>query len=201
MHHDSYRPPHLLTMNSRELTRIASLHLHTRPYFGGCVAADCLPVKVAYYPIFYICNSDRWYQRGSHWLLIMFRAAHLPPEFFDSFGREPIYYNKLIADFLTVNGGNGGYNVSSRKVQTSDSAYCGYYCLTVADYFSQGHNLSTILTLFDDNNLPRNDRLVQAYVNSHMKRIQWCHWRWFTRVSRDPSPNLSSSCSNLNSCP
>lgn len=157
-------------MDSRELTRIASLHLHTRPHFGGCVAADCLPMTIPSYPIFYICNSDEWYRRGTHWLLIMFRSPTDPPEFFDSFGRHPSYYNKLIEDYLIAKATDKGYLMSTRQVQPNYSSYCGYYCLTVADYFSQGYTLPNIVTLFDATHLSVNDRLVHAYVNTHMKR-------------------------------
>lgn len=158
-------------MDSRELTRIASLHLHTRPYFGGCVAADCLPLNIPFFPIFYICNSDEWYRSGTHWVLIMFRSPKDPPEFFDSFGREPAYYNTLIEDYLLINARDKGYIVSNRQVQANNSAYCGYYCLTVADYFSQGYTLPNIMTLFDSSSLHKNDQAVRSYVNSHMKRI------------------------------
>ena len=135
------------------------------------MAADCLPIEIPFYPIFYICNSDEWYKRGSHWLLLMFRSPDEPPEYFDSFGHTPDYYNKLIKDYLIVTGGTGGYMMSTQQVQPSYSWHCGYYCLTVADYFSQGYSLSNITTLFDEFNLPKNDQLVRDYVNSHMRRL------------------------------
>lgn len=163
----------MVVMYARDITRIASLHLHTRPYFGGCVAADCLPLKIPYYPIFFICNSDRWYQQGTHWLLIMLRSKDHQVEFFDSLGREPAYYNKLIEDFLVSNSaGGGGYVISKCRVQDSDSTNCGSYCLMVADYFCQGYGLQEILSLFDKRDLWKNERMVENYLNNHMKRIQ-----------------------------
>lgn len=161
-----------LTMYAREITRTASLHLHTRPYFGGCVAADCLPLQIPYYPIFYICNSDRWYQQGSHWLLIMLRSKEHEAEFFDSLGHVPSYYNKLIEDFMVTNSSGGGYVISNCRIQDKDSTNCGPYCLMVADYFCQGYSLKDILTLYDKRELWKNEVVVENYLTTHMNRIQ-----------------------------
>ena len=159
-------------MYAREITRIASLHMHTRPYFGGCLAADCLPLQISHYPIFFICNSDRWFQHGSHWLLIMLRSKDHAVEFFDSLGHEPSYYNKSIEDFLLSNSSGGGYTISNCRVQAKNSSSCGAYCLMVADYFSQGYALNEILSLFDKQDLLANEKVVESYLNNHMKRIQ-----------------------------
>ena len=133
--------------------------------------ADCLPLHISSYPKFFICNSDEWYRQGTHWLLVMFKSATDPPEFFDSFARAPDYYNKLIKAYLVANSQNGFYTISGQQVQPDYSSYCGYYCLTVADYFSQGYSLANIMTLFDTTALNHNDELVQKYVDIHMRRL------------------------------
>lgn len=160
-------------MKSGEITRICSSHLHTNPYFGGCVGADGLPIKIPFFPIFFICNSDNWSQKGSHWLLIMIRSKNDKPQFFDSLGKSPFHYSKNIEDFLIANS-KGGYIMSSTRVQDHDTNSCGLYCLTVADYFCQGYTMAQIMSLFDKDNLSKNEILVSAYVNNHMRK-PWCN--------------------------
>lgn len=102
----------------------------------------------------------------------MLRSKEHEVEFFDSMGREPAYYNKLIEDFLVSNSAVGAYTVSNCRVQDANSTNCGSYCLMVADYFCQGYDLKEILSLFDKSVLARNEIIVENYLNTHMKRIQ-----------------------------
>ena len=157
-------------MNSIEITRIASLHSHTRPFFGGCLSSDTLPVLVRKYPVFYICNTDMSYERGTHWLLIMLKSPSTHPTFFDSLGYPPTHYAKTIENFMIANS-NQQYEYSSVRLQQAGSIKCGMYCLTVADLFCQDKTLTEIIQLFDKDNLNKNEILVSAYVNQHMKKI------------------------------
>ena len=102
----------------------------------------------------------------------MLRSKEHEVEFFDSMGREPGYYNKLIEDFIVSNSAVGGYTISNCRVQDTNSTNCGAYSLMVADYFCQGYGLKEILSLFDKSNLAKNEIMVESYLNSHMKRIQ-----------------------------
>ena len=158
------------SMKSSDITRICSLHLHTRPKFGGCVGADGLPLKIAFYPVFFICNSENWSEEGFHWLLIMIKSDKDKPQFFDSVGKSPGHYSKDIEDFLIANS-KGGYIVNDVRVQQHNTNSCASYCLTVADFFCQGYTLEQIMPLFDKENLTKNEILVNTYVNSHMKRV------------------------------
>ena len=102
----------------------------------------------------------------------MLRSKDHAVEFFDSLGHEPSYYNKSIEDFLLSNSSGGGYTISNCRVQAKNSSSCGAYCLMVADYFSQGYALNEILSLFDKQDLLANEKVVESYLNNHMKRIQ-----------------------------
>ena len=57
-------------LNNLQINSILSRHYHTRPFYGGCYAANTLPTVVNKYPTFIICNLDMSWQFGSHWLFI-----------------------------------------------------------------------------------------------------------------------------------
>jgi len=112
-------------MNSNEITRIASLHKHTRPLFEGVHSSDTLPRgKIQFFPCFMIVNTDKAYQVGRHWLLIMMRSHNDPPEFFDSLGKTPSDYDHNIEEFLIANS-TKGYKISSDRYQNYHSINWG----------------------------------------------------------------------------
>ena len=153
-------------MDNFQLTRIATLHSHTQPFFGGVLNPDTLPKTVTKYPIFFFCNSDLSQEKGSHWLLIYLKGVNSAPIFFDSIGKKPEEYNSLIQNFLIMQGPD--YLINEQRVQAYNTSSCGMYCLFVSDLLCQDLTLEEIMNLFNRGDLGYNEMLVDSYVNGHM---------------------------------
>jgi hypothetical protein len=156
-------------MDNIQLQRISQLHEHTRPYFGGVYSADTLPITTSQHPIFYFCNSDMQYQRGTHWLLLYMGTDVDLPIYFDSLGKKPSDHNPLIEQFLILQGPQ--YIVNSIRVQDYHTSSCGHFCLYVADLLCRGLTYNEIMKTFRKKNLSYNENLAQGYVNNHMLTI------------------------------
>ena len=149
-------------MNELELTHILLGNKVTAPYFCGVISYDELYHKVPQTG-FYICNTDASTGPGEHWVALAWFHG-VPAEFFDSLARPPSDYNTDFIDFLILNGPN--YKYSSKRIQDHESVKCGEFCIFYAYHRCSGYSLESILNMFTDNNLKRNDIKVESFVNS-----------------------------------
>lgn len=122
--------------------------------FGGVIPADKLPDKPKHK--FYIINTDPSYLPGKHWVAVYMCKV---PEFFDSLGHAPTYYNKEFENFLINHGPNYVYN--SQRLQNYGSDICGLYCIYYVLKRSSGISLKKLVQNF--NNLDYNDIKVREY--------------------------------------
>lgn len=156
-------------MNAREITYIASTHLHTRPFFGGVYSSDTIPSFHKSFPIFYIVNTDVHTGPGKHWVMIFVQAINTNIEWFDPLGKFPSEYNDYLHKFVSKNN-NAEFIMNSFAVQSELSDKCGQFCLTMSDLRVQGISYEHSLSLFHRINIVRNDDIVSLYVNEHMKK-------------------------------
>ena len=151
-----------------QLATVATYHPCTAPYFGGVKAANSLPASVERYPIFFIVNSDLWWERGSHWLLIIIPAAgETSLIYFDSLGRGPRHYSHYIENFLRGHS-TDRYLANTLRYQPTHSSLCGLYCLYVADKICQGETFAAALQSLNPHHLEANDQMVASYYQAHL---------------------------------
>ena len=71
--------------------------------FSGVYAcADLASIEINKYPKSFVVNTDLMEFPGTHWIAIYFNEQ-MKGEFFDSYGKHPIHYNKYFFDFMDRN--------------------------------------------------------------------------------------------------
>lgn len=134
-----------------DIERLLSYSDATTKMYRGVRALD--EATLLKEPGFYICNTDRRSQPGTHWILYM-RTKNDNHIYFDSFGLPPVEseLQKLVVD---------EYN--SKCLQSLYSPFCGMYCAFFASRLCRGYTLQECVSLFSDN-LVRNDLTIIKLV-------------------------------------
>ena len=115
---------------------------YMRPYFGGVLGRDQLPVFVHDTPKLYIVNTDLLAEPGTHWIVLYMDEDG---EIFNSLGIEP---EEDFKNFLIVNSIQYKYNC--KRLQNYNSNACGLYCLFYAYCKCRGYDFQEFLNLFTD---------------------------------------------------
>ena len=149
-------------LNTAELYSFLSYNETTSPYLGAVCAADQLPPLHIQNPKLFIVNTQTSDLPGSHWVCF-FLSEKGPPEFFDSLGQTPQYYQENFENFLVNHGYN--YLINSCPVQSPNSTACGYFCLFYAYLRCRGYSFENIMSKFSVLHLENNTDLVIKYVN------------------------------------
>ena len=111
--------------------------------FGGVFAKDQLIFGLPNREVFFICNTDKSYNEGKHWVVIYFPKYGDKIEYFDSLGRKP---DNLFVNFMTVSKRVILYN--SMRLQSSISEACAYYCLYFVYFRCRGISFLNIMDSF-----------------------------------------------------
>ncbi len=107
-----------------------------------------------------IVNTHPRHKPGEHWTALYFPANHgEQPEFFDSFGKTYKDYGFDELAGLNIRAANGG------QIQSSNSVYCGFYCLYYLFYKQPSEANSGFNPPFGENG-PSNDKVVLNFVKS-----------------------------------
>jgi hypothetical protein len=133
-----------------------------RPKSGGVCASDRLPLTIGDRPKIYIVNTEPVNTRGTHWVTFYFPRKERP-EFFDSAGHAPEFYDSRFQNVLINNGGT--YLISTSRIQPSTTDTCGAFCLFYAAYRCRGWTMHDILRLFRGTSLMDNDNMVVDFGN------------------------------------
>ena len=152
-----------------QLNAVLSMHPCTRPYLGGVMAANEIPVRLGQRSTFFIVNSDENWKTGAHWLLLVFAEPPSPAVYFDPLGKPPSHYSKYIDNYLKIKS-RPYYIANNVKYQPSSSNNCGQFCAFVADRMCQGESFADTLRHFDPSNLKSNDVTVMNYYKRHMQK-------------------------------
>ncbi|CAC5417050.1 unnamed protein product [Mytilus coruscus] len=124
-------------------------------------SADEIPKSQSSYPTAFIINTDRKQDPGRHWLA--FYVTSHRGEFFDSYGRKPSSYSDVFNDFFVVNNLTLQHN--DKRLQSSDSKVCGYYCIYYLINRCRGVPMNEIIHTFS-NDLSNNDTFVFDVVRN-----------------------------------
>ena len=88
----------------------------TKGSFAGVYACDQLSsIEISKYPKSFAVNTDLMELSGTHWITIYFNEQ-MKGEFFYSYEKHPIHYNKHFVDFMNRNAVEGNIIRYSFKV-------------------------------------------------------------------------------------
>ena len=152
-------------MNSLQLESVVKKMKCNEKYIRcEVLAADELPLITMSKPCFYIVNIDNSNKQGSHWVVFHFPEYGVP-EFFDSLGNPPKYYNDNFVYFFIRNNNYNYYKHNNMRLQDYNSKYCGQYCLYYIQLRCRGISYMNVLSQFS-NVLRRNDTHIERINNS-----------------------------------
>ena len=112
-------------------------------------------------------NTDPMEPPGTHWIAIYFNEQ-TKGEFFDSYKKHPIHYNKQFLDFMNRNAVEWEHN--RIQLQSAFSTVCEQYCVCVLYHRCRKRPLSSIVNSFVNDKLC-NDQLVYDLVTRKYRQI------------------------------
>ena len=112
-------------------------------------------------------NTDPIELPGTHRISIYFNEQ-MKGEFFDSYKKHPIHYNKYFLDFMNRNAVEWEHN--KIPLQSAFSTVCGQYSIYFLYHHCRKRPMSPIVNSFANNEL-RNDQLVYDFVGRKYRQI------------------------------
>ena len=156
-------------MNTFQLAQVLTKDPFTKGRFAGVYACDQLSsIEINTYPRSFVVNNDSMELPGSHWIAIYFNEQ-MKEEFFDSYGKHPIQYNKYFLDFMNRNAVKWEHN--KIQLQSAFSSVCGQYCIYFLHHRGRKRPMSSIVNSFVNDKLC-NDQLVYDFVRRKYRQIQ-----------------------------
>lgn len=101
-----------------------------------------------------VFNESKHNEEGSHFVCIFADKNYI--YFFDSLGLK--CENEYILNFLRTTGRKIKEN--DIQIQSYDSIFCGYFCLSFIFYMSKGYIYTKYFKIFSKNDLKLNDKIV-----------------------------------------
>ena len=155
-------------MNTLQIAQVLTKDPFTKESFSGVYACDELTsIEINKYPKSFVVNTDPMELPGTHWIAIYFNEQ-MKGEFFDSYGRHPIHYNKHFLDFMNRIAVEWEHN--KIQLQSAFSTVCGQYCIYFLYHRCRKRSMSTIVNSFVNDKL-RNDQLVYDFVRQKYRQV------------------------------
>ena len=156
-------------MNTFPLAQVLMKDPFTKGSFSGVYACDELTsIEVNEYPKLFVVNTDSMELPGAHWIAIYFNEQ-MKGEFFDSYGKHPIHYNKHFLDFMNRIAVEWKHN--KIQLQSAFSTVCGRYCIYFLYHRCRKRTMSSTVNSFVNDKL-RNDQLVYDFVRRKYGQIR-----------------------------
>ena len=153
-------------MDTVALTHLCKNNKITAPKFGGVYASNELMLNSYIRDKFVILNTSKMKQLGSHWVIVYIPKTRASKcELFNSLSGNIADYSIDIENLILVNGKE--YLCNDIAVQSPQSILCGLFCLYFAHKKCSNYSFTSIINSFDNENLFRNDELVENYVQKH----------------------------------
>ena len=147
-------------MNTFQLTQVLTKDPFTKGSFAGVYAFDQLSsIEISKYPKSFVVNTDPTEHSGTHWIAIYFNKQ-MKGEFFDSYRKHPIHYNKHFWNFMNRNNVEREHN--KIQLQSNFSTVCGQYCVYFLYHCYRKRPKSSIVNSVVNDKL-HNDQLVYAF--------------------------------------
>ena len=132
--------------------------------FIGTFPCNILPYVEENDSFSLVFNESRHDEEGSHFVAIF--ATKNDIYYFDSLGLK--CENKYILSFLN----SSGRKIIENKIQIQsyDSIFCGYFCLTFIIYMTKQYEYKKYFKMFCKNNLKLNDIIVVEMLLKMIKQ-------------------------------
>ena len=134
-------------------------------YYKGIFARNELCFIEFEKPALYIVNTAHSFQSYGHWIVI-FISDNDQVEIFDSFAKKISDRHANILNFVMRL--NKSYVYSNKRIQSTISTKCGWFCLYFAYFRCRNISFSSILNQFCDSDLDLNDKIV---IEFYRKKI------------------------------
>ena len=155
-------------MNTFQLAQVLTKDPVTKESFSGVYACDQLSsIEINEYPKSFVVNTDPMDLPGTHWIAIYFNEQ-MKGEFFDSYGKQLIHYDKHFFDFMNRNTVEWQHN--KIQLQSAFSTVCGQYCIYFLYHPFRKKSMSSIVSSFVNDKL-RNDQLVYDFVRPKYRQV------------------------------
>ena len=148
-------------MNTKQLQCCIRCDPILRKHILGVFSADGFPKHLESFPCGFIVNADNHLQPGTHWVAFYFPSRDTL-EFFDSFGRLPLFYNRHFSEYSKRYTHN---IVNRRKLQSYSSNVCGFYCLFFLLQRLQHVSMNKFVNMFSFN-VYFNDTFVFDFISN-----------------------------------
>ena len=175
-------------MNTFQLAQVLTKDPVTKEGFSGVYAFDQLSsIEINEYPTSFVVNTDPMELPGTHWISTYFNKQ-MKREFFDSYGKQPIHYDKHFLYFMNRNAVEWQHN--KIQLQSAFSTVCGQYCIyflyhrcgkrsmssksnVVCSFFVYLFFLQVKLLLLNSfvNDKLHNDQLVYDFVSRKYRQV------------------------------
>ena len=155
-------------MNTFQLAQVLTKDPFTKESFAYVYACNQLSsIQINEYPKSFVVNTDPMGLPGTHWTAIYFNEQ-MKGEFFDSYGKHPIHYNKYFLDFMNRNGVQWKHN--KIQLQSAFSSVCRQYCIYFLYHRCRKRSMLSIVNSFVNDKL-RSDQLVYDFVRGKYRQI------------------------------
>jgi len=160
-------------MNTDELRRL--LEYICTPYQATYAVLACDELHLITprkFPLVIICNTERKFKAGKHWVAFFMRRRPDPIEYFDSYSQDMRVYNKYFLDFARRMSQN--IIRMPYSLQCLDSEFCGQYCITYLYYRLKNVSINYIYSSIFTHKCRQNDEFVAKLVKQMKHSIRKC---------------------------
>ena len=155
-------------MNAFKLAQVLTKDPFTKGSFAGVYASDQFSsIEINEDPTSLVVNTDPMELPGTHWIVIYINKQ-MKGEFFDSYEKHLIHYNKYFLDFMNRNAVEWEHN--KIQLQSAFSTVCGQYCIYFLYHCFRRRPMSTTVNSFVNDKL-YNDQLVYDFVRRKYTQI------------------------------
>jgi hypothetical protein len=158
-------------MNGAQIANFFSLDPCTGGIFKGLAMSDSPGLfDIEHDRAMYVLNTGTTAGKGVHWCLVYFDEHE--GEFFDPIGLPPSSYGGF-ARLLRWRGEMTELKNTQRCVQNPFGIACGAHCLFYGFHRCRGWSMAAILSLYDQNDLVKNDQMVVDFVTGFGKNYEF----------------------------
>ena len=127
-------------MNTFQIEEVCRSDPMIAAHFAGVYARDKLP-EFPELGKFYVCNTDKQDNIGSHWIVMFIN--NFRNEYFDSLADDMVHNE--FSNFM-----NSCYERASVQTQESFSTVCGQYCIFYMSLRVRGFSIKDIVYILNE---------------------------------------------------
>ena len=156
-------------MKSEDLFKYLEKDNKSLSKFNGIFAIDDLIFPISDMNGYLICNTDESYNKGKHWVVIYIDKNKKEVEYFDSLGKRPC---ERFIKFMREDSNN--YIIhNTKKLQSSLSDSCGFFCLYFIYFRCRNINYKSIIDNFSSSTY-ENEKHVEKFIKqAWIKKFMW----------------------------